>query len=610
MKVYYNPLDTACKSYTGAIPREYEVMFNVYKAESGEEKFFSADICSFVLQRDGQAPNTYPMTPTQFGWTITLKVHQTGLYFYYFRFADGISLGCGKMRRGELGYHVNSWQLTVFDENFVTPDWFKGGIMYQIFPDRFYKSGDFPPSENKILRSDWGGTPRFRTNEFGKVLNNDFFGGNLKGVREKLDYLKSLNISVIYFNPIFEAYSNHRYDTGDYMKIDGLLGTTEDLDALIKDAEKAGIRIILDGVFNHTGVDSRYFNKYGRYDEVGAYQSRNSVYSDWFRFREFPESYESWWGIETLPSVNEASESYQKFIFGENGVLKNWLRHGIGGYRIDVADELPDFFIQKMRDAVKSQNPDAIIIGEVWEDASNKIAYDERREYLQGGELDSVMNYPLKDAIIDFVLTRNTAVLRETVAMLVDNYPKQVLDCMMNILGTHDTARILTVLGGKICDNKEEMAVTHLTEQEKKEAKSKLKIAALLQYTLPGVPCLYYGDEIGMEGYIDPFCRGCFDWEHIDNELHDFYVKMGELRKNALKDVLTEGIYREVFADNYCIVFERKRQNKSVYVYVNQSSGTYSVKMNGSFTECISGTKHRDKLEILGNSYGILIKNK
>lgn len=606
MKAYYNPLDKACKSFIGAVPRGGEVTFNVYKSKSGEENFFSADICTFVLQKDGEETNVYSMLSTEFGWSITLKIHTVGLYFYYFRFADGMSLGCGKLRTGELSYHPISWQLTVFAEDFVTPDWFKGGVMYQIFPDRFHKTGTFPSVTNKILREDWGGLPRFRPDEFGKVLNNDFFGGNLNGIREKLGYLKSLNVTVIYLNPIFEAYSNHRYDTGDYMKIDKLLGTEDDFDALVSDAEQLGIRIILDGVFNHTGVDSRYFNKYGRYsDSVGAYQSRLSPYYDWYRFNEYPERYESWWGIETLPSVNENAESYQQFIFGEYGVLKNWLRHGIGGYRIDVADELPDFFIQKMRRAVKSENKDAILIGEVWEDASNKIAYSERRQYLQGSELDSVMNYPLRDAIIQFAATGKTEYLRETISMLIDNYPKQVVDCQMNILGTHDTARILTVLSGRTCCDKEEMAITRLSEQEKRDAKQKLKIAALLQYTLPGVPCVYYGDESGMEGFIDPFCRACFDWENIDKEIFDFYERLGEIRKSFV-DIFAEGVYREMYADNGCLVFERKTEHDCVYVFVNHLSNEYSVKLNGRYTDVLN---RKDFCGIIpGHSYGILVQ--
>ena len=344
----------------------------------------------------------------------------------------------------------------------------------------------------------------------------------------------------------------------------------------------------------------------GTGDSVGAFQSQQSPYYEWYRFRSYPESYESWWGIDTLPNVNEQSPSYQNFVFGENGVLKTWLRHGVSGYRLDVADELPDFFLQKLRTAVKEETPDAVVIGEVWEDASNKIAYSERRQYLQGYELDSVMNYPLKDAIISYVQSGNTSQLRETLYMLIDNYPKQTLDCLMNILGTHDTPRILTVLGGKTCANKDEMAVTSMDEKEASAARKKLKMAAVLQFTLPGVPCIYYGDENAMQGYQDPFCRGCFDWVNTDEELLAFYRKLGALRKEFLP--FREGDYDELFSDSGCIVYERRTGDQVVYIYVNNSNGVYTIHFDGEYLEHLTQTKFSGRLTCDPYSYGIFTK--
>lgn len=601
---FFDPLNKACKSKRGAIPRGSEITFRVQKSDKN-----NVLPCRFVLYRDGADCVEYEMSAFSDGWEIALRLNETGLYFYFFKIGEDC-FGRGALRRGVVTQTPEPWQLTVFDENYTTPQWMKGGIMYQIFPDRFYKSGEIPISEHKILRKDWGGQPRFRKNSFGKVPNNDFFGGNLNGIREKLGYLKSLGVNVLYLNPIFEAHSNHRYDTGDYMKIDSLLGTEADFKRLTKDAERLGIHVVLDGVFNHTGDDSRYFNKYGRYDEVGAYQSRQSPYFDWYTFRDYPDTYDSWWGVEILPAVNENSPSYRNFIFGERGVLKKWLRCGASGYRIDVADELPDEFLQSLRTAVKTENPNAVIIGEVWEDASNKISYDRRRTYLLGSELDSVMNYPLKDAIIDFIMSGSTNILRETVFMLLDHYPKQTLDCLMNHVGTHDTARILTVLGGKTCADKEEMAVTKLSAKEKAVAKERLKVAALLQFTLPGIPCIYYGDENGMEGYSDPFCRGCFNWERRDEELQQFYTRLGQIRSVELKDVFAEGDYREIFADRSCIVYERSNQKKSVYVYVNRSPNQYWISLKGEWKECLTNAPAREKFLIQANSYGILTKIK
>ena len=606
MQFYYNPLDRACKSYTGAFPTDTAVTFRIlWKGDGAMPDHLDARL---VLSRDGEERKPISMDRQSYGYSVTLRFHQTGLYFYYFRIGDDY-FGCGALRRGSFMPLKNlvSWQITVYDKQYRTPDWMKGGVMYQIFPDRFYKAGDLPIAQGKILRDDWGGLPNYRPNEFGKVLNNDFFGGNLAGITEKLDYLHDLGVTVIYLNPIFEAYSNHRYDTGDYLKIDPLLGETKDLDNLVSEAKARGIHIVLDGVFNHTGSDSRYFNRYNHYDSVGAYQSPYSPYFDWYTFHSYPDSYDSWWGIETLPAVNETSPSYQEFIFGENGVLKTWLKHGIGGYCLDVADELPDFFLEKLRKAVKDCNSEAVIIGEVWEDASNKIAYSKRRKYLQGHELDSVMNYPLKDAIISYVLSGNTKQLRETIDLLIDHYPKQTLDVLMNILGTHDTSRILTVLSGKTCSNKDEMAVTFLTEREKASAKMKLMMAAVLQFTLPGIPCIFYGDENGMEGFIDPFCRRCYDWTKSDNELIAFYKQLGNIRQN--NKVFRDGEYKEVFGDNSCLVYSRQNgTDDSIYVYVNNSSDVYTMKFDGTYVDLLSEKKACNSLTCGARSFGILKK--
>lgn len=387
-------------------------------------------------------------------------------------------------------------------------------------------------------------------------------------------------MTVIYFNPIFKAYSNHRYDTGDYLQIDPLFGSDEDFDRLVEECSRRGIRIILDGVFNHTGDDSRYFNKYGHYDELGAYQSQNSKYYAWYNFKQFPDKYDSWWGIDVLPAVNESCESYAQFITGKDGVVEHWMRRGVSGFRLDVADELPDEFIEKIRSAAKGVSKDSIIIGEVWEDASNKIAYGKRRKYLQGTELDSVMNYPLKDAIIQYVRTGDTLVLRETIAQLRDNYPKFVLDSLMNILGTHDTARILTVLGGIPAYNKDEMAGTAMPPEVKERAKELLKTAAILQFTLFGVPCIYYGDEIGMEGYGDPFCRYPFRWDDIDEELLSFYKNLGQLR--AAADMFKDGEYIELYADEKCLVYERTNGSEQVIVAVNSGTNLFDIKYSGT----------------------------
>ena len=526
---------------------------------------------------------------------MQLSFSEPGLYFYWFRLG-GRRAALGEDRNAEFSDSASAYQILVYRECFATPAWFKGGIMYQIFPDRFFKSGEILVEKGKWLHRDWHETPEFRPNEKGKILNNDFFGGNFRGILKKLDYLQSLHVTVIYLNPIFRAFSNHRYDTGDYMQLDPMLGSEEDFSALVSECGKRGIRLILDGVFNHTGDDSRYFNKYGTYDEIGAYQSKDSKYYSWYNFRHFPDKYDSWWGIDVLPAVNENFPSYIDFITGENGVLRRWMKYPLGGFRLDVADELPDEFIAKIRSAVKSANGDAVVIGEVWEDASNKIAYSTRRKYFQGEELDSVMNYPLKDAIINFVVSGNTSLLRRTVGMLLDHYPKCVLDSLMNILGTHDTVRVLTALGGVCAYNKEEMAVLKLSAEQRAVATERLKIAAILLYTFFGVPCIYYGDEIGMEGYSDPFCRKPFAWDLIDEDILSHYRWLGELRSRYT--VFRDGDYRELYHDDNCIVFERRKGKEAVITVANLGNNKYTLRFNGVLYNQLSGERCVDRVDI------------
>lgn len=587
MEIYYNPLDPACKSVLGGVRQNESFTIRIFGK--------SDEPCIFVLQRDGCEAQSLHMQNISGGWELQLSFAEPGLYFYWFRLG-GRRAALGEDRNAEFSDSASAYQILVYRECFATPAWFKGGIMYQIFPDRFFKSGEILVEKGKWLHRDWHETPEFRPNEKGKILNNDFFGGNFRGILKKLDYLQSLHVTVIYLNPIFRAFSNHRYDTGDYMQLDPMLGSEEDFSALVSECGKRGIRLILDGVFNHTGDDSRYFNKYGTYDEIGAYQSKDSKYYSWYNFRHFPDKYDSWWGIDVLPAVNENCPSYIDFITGENGVLRRWMKYPLGGFRLDVADELPDEFIAKIRSAVKSANGDAVVIGEVWEDASNKIAYSTRRKYFQGEELDSVMNYPLKDAIINFVVSGNTSLLRRTVGMLLDHYPKCVLDSLMNILGTHDTVRVLTALGGVCAYNKEEMAVLKLSAEQRAVATERLKIAAILLYTFFGVPCIYYGDEIGMEGYSDPFCRKPFAWDLIDEDILSHYRWLGELRSRYT--VFRDGDYRELYHDDNCIVFERRKGKEAVITVANLGNNKYTLRFNGVLYNQLSGERCVDRVDI------------
>jgi len=433
-----------------------------------------------------------------------------------------------------------SFQITVYKNDFTTPLWAKGATMYQIFPDRFYKKGGFLSKKHENLHENWFDEPDYKIDQaLGYYPANDFFGGNFKGIEEKLDYLKSLNVDVVYLNPVFEAFSNHRYDTGDYETVDSLLGTNEDFIHLLKSAKKKGIRIILDGVFSHTGSDSKYFNRNGNYNTLGAYQSKDSPYYDWYDFEEFPNKYDSWWGVWSLPCVKELTPAYMDYILkNKNSIIKRWIKAGLSGWRLDVADELPDEFLVELRKCVKEADADALILGEVWEDASNKVSYNELRKFLWGEELDTVMNYPLKNAIVDFLtekISANDFKLR--VLSLRENYPESTFYCLMNFLSTHDSERILT----RLCTSaenmlREEQAVYVPDEDTFIKAKALSKLAALIVFMLPGMPFIYYGDEAGLTGLKDPFNRKTFPWGKEDNELMDWYKTVSNLRNEILKE--------------------------------------------------------------------------
>lgn len=510
-------------------------------------------------------------------WELHFLATTPGLYFYHFEldtpWGKSLIMNTGN-GIGDFSAQGNEFQQTVYDKNFKTPDFLKGGIIYQIFPDRFCNSGAEKKNvpSTRVLRR-WGETPYWKEEQMNGIWNNDYFGGDLKGIEEKLPYIADLGVSCIYINPIFEAHSNHRYDTADYEKIDPLLGTEEDLKSLCKTAEeKYGISIILDGVFSHTGCDSKYFNLYNHYNTLGAYNSTESLYFSWYKFINWPDDYHAWWGIKLLPEVIEEDESYRNYICGKDGILRKWLRCGISGWRLDVADELPDIFLDDLRKAVKEENENAVIIGEVWEDATNKFAYGQRRKYLLGEELDSVMNYPFADAVLNFVRYGHGEYFFDSVMNIVENYPPQVLNVLMNHIGTHDTERAITRLAGPDNEGRGrdwQFANNELPSYDYLKGISMMKMASLIQFTLPGVPSIYYGDEIGMQGMKDPFNRACMQWDNQNEELLKWYKRLGQIRNGA--KALIDGEFVPVFCENSAIAYERVSSDNSVLVAVNNN---------------------------------------
>ncbi|MDD4437003.1 MAG: glycoside hydrolase family 13 protein [Tissierellia bacterium] len=522
-------------------------------------------------------------------YQVMLSIKEYGHYYYSFIFNEESS---------------KDYELLIYDENYSTPNWAKGGIIYHIFVDRFFRY-QIIKKKGAIIRN-WGETPYYLPDKKGEILNNDFFGGNLDGIREKLSYIASLGVSIIYLSPIFEAYSNHKYDTGNYLKIDPMFGTENSLKKLIREAKKYGIYVILDGVFSHTGDDSIYFNKYGRYDSIGAYESKDSPYYGWYTFNNWNDDYVSWWGIKTLPEVNESNNSYVNFIAGKNGVVHHWQKTGIMGWRLDVADELPDEFIIALRNSIKS-NYDSLIIGEVWEDASNKYSYNKLKEYLCGKQLDSVTNYPLRNGIIEYVKNKDCTYLHHIMNKIMETYPPHTVNCLMNVLGTHDTKRILTILGSEsVPSSRSEMAKSKLSYEELKQGSKLLKIAVLLQMTLPGIPCIYYGDEAGMEGWEDPFNRGCYPWGNENKDILDYYMFIARFRRQ--NNVLAAGKYKCLIHDKGVFVFERYDENEKIIIATNLSQKEITLKFKEDMIEYTNNIEN-NIFNIESEDYLILVSS-
>ena len=502
------------------------------------------------------------------------------------------------------------FRLLVYQNDFSTPSWFAGGTMYHIFLDRFCcGKGEVSPNREAVINPDWAnGIPQYARNPGDPLSNNVFFGGNLWGVIEKLDYLQSLGVTVLYLSPVFEAYSNHRYDTGDYEKIDAFLGGEQAFDTLIREAHARGMKVILDGVFNHTGDDSRYFNRRGSYQVEGAYQSQHSRYAKWYHFRDFPNSYECWWNIEILPRLNHENEDCRRYFTGEDGILAQWSRKGVDGWRLDVADELSDDFLDELRETVKKNTQgEGIVIGEVWENAVDKVAYGNRRRYLSGKQLDSVMNYPFRNAILAFLTFGDAEMFYHILTEIYASYPPQVSHSLMNLLGTHDTARILTLLGdegkGEFLPN-DTLAHMTLTKEERANAVALLKLASVLQFTVFGVPSVYYGDEAGIEGYGDPFCRRPFPWGREDAELLAHYQSLGKLRREH--PVLAHGDFRFLECGAHHFAFERADGEERIVVLANMGEA-HTFTLSGNYTNALTGKAVAKHLTLARGEWAVLI---
>ncbi|MDR2932974.1 MAG: glycoside hydrolase family 13 protein [Oscillospiraceae bacterium] len=591
MRPIYDSRDPSCKSPFGAVKSGQGVRFAVHLPKVRLDgppllQLFRLDrwaepvILEMTQAASDYISNTYsctftPEEPMLLEYGFEIKMDGGAVAITKSGDGTGVFRGTGAL-----------WQLTVYDASMQTPDFMREGVFYQIFPDRFYNSGkpkDHIPGD-RVLRTDWGGIPHWRPDANGEVTNSDYFGGDLKGITEKLDYLHSLGVTILYLNPIFEAHANHRYNTADYMKVDPLLGDTGDFAELCERAREYGIAVVLDGVFNHTGSDSVYFNKERRYGDGGAYNDPGSPYHSWYKFTHFPHQYESWWGFKTLPDINESDPGYRDFICGENGVVRHWLRLGASGFRLDVADELPDDFLDDIAACIKAHDPGCAMIGEVWEDASNKISYNARRRYLLGGQFDSIMNYPFMNAVLHYIRGGGGDIFYDALMQIIENYPPPVLHALMNMLSTHDTSRAITALVGESMEGKNRawQDTHHYLPLDAYHRGCRLFIlASILQFGLPGIPCVYYGDEAGLSGYRDPFNRVCYPWGHENNDLIAQIAVLGRLR-NEYKVFYGAAFVPLVFGDDLC-VFVRDAGSVRILFAVNRSQRALAFDPPGPF---------------------------
>ena len=550
--------------------------------------------------------------------TTTLCSKNGGLFWYELLFVRGadtlFSDSVDNLHFTLSPQSAVRFRLLIHDPGFHTPAWLASGTMYHIFVDRFRRDKSAPPLKpGAHLNPDWrNGIPEFAAKNGDPLENRTFFGGTLDGITEELDRLQALGVTVLYLSPVFDARSNHRYDTGDYETVDPALGGDTAFDRLLSAAHAKGMRVILDGVFNHTGDDSRYFNRFGTYPGVGAYQSEQSPYAHWYRFRHFPNDYECWWGIPILPRLMQTNPECRRYFTAPGGILSRWLTRGADGWRLDVADELPDAFLDELRTAAKdATNGQAAIIGEVWENAADKIAYGNRRRYLLGGQLDSVMNYPFRNAVLDLLLRHDAAAFVRVLTEIYASYPREVSDSLMNLLGTHDTARILTLLGdptGGDGKTNAELSVARLSPEARRQALKLLRIASTLQFTVYGFPSVYYGDEAGLEGYHDPFCRRPYPWGAEDPELLAHYRMLGRLR--ASRKCLHGGDFRFLFASDTAFLYERTAGTDRVLVAVNVGDAPVSIPLTGAFLDLLSNTPVRSGLLLPATECALLVAEK
>ncbi len=573
-------------------------------------------------------------------YAITLPDTQPDNVWYRFIISDGTDTayyaddtaaldgGLGSPSKNPVD---NSYALMVYDPAFTTPSWAQNAVIYQIFPDRFRNgrknndptTGD-PRYADPVLELPWNTLPEGFCRGYADAATNcpwrfgapttanpgsieqprgrDYFGGDLKGVDQNLDYLKSLGVNTLYFNPIFDSASNHGYDTQDYYTIDPYFGTQKDWDNLVKHTQQLGMRIILDGVYNHMSSDSPIFDRYHHYPTVGACESVTSPYRSWFTFHDVTPgtgtcvgtqgansaTYDGWFGFDSLPVLNKSLPEIQAyFLTSTDSVSKHWLNAGASGWRLDVMGDssFPDGYWQTFRSVVKSTKPDALIIGELWQKDSTLL------RFLRGDLADTTMNYRLRDAVVGLLASTNydakgfpdsgSGILPSQFAARLssirEDYPDAAFYSLMNLVDSHDTARILWTLtpGSATAADKE------LNAANVAIGKQRVEIASLIQFTLPGAPTIYYGDEVGMTGNDDPDARRTYPWADLggnpDMGLFKHYQTLASLRSQ--NNVLTAGDLKVLLADDSAgtVAYGRKTTSQAALVVINRGAQIQTV---------------------------------
>jgi len=570
------------------IPEENEEVVRVIFHIRGEDKDFQEEMSA-------QKQNDFLV----FDLTTSVPVIPQ-LMFYYFEVNTSqgkFYYGCREKNTGGEGACFqkipNGYPLTVYNSDLKTPDWIKGANIYQIFVDRFFNGREdkwvFCPKQNSLIHAHWENDPLYIKDDQGEISRWDFFGGNLKGVEKKLPYLDDLGIDVIYFNPLFKAPSNHKYDTEDYHKIDEMFGGEEHFTSLINEASKYDIKIIIEGVFNYTGKNGKYFNKNGSYNTRGAFQSRKSTYFSWYNFYHHPHEYECWWGDEGLPRLKTEDKSLQEYIiFDSDSVLKYWQKKGIRGWMLDSCSALSPEFIEnfhKVNHSSQENEVDNVLLGDIPAEYDNLTG--PLGSIILRGKLDSLVSDRLRNILLDFFNEKyGVKRLYSLLLEIYEVFPEEMFFSLIHRIGGHNLSRILSEIKQRSGQNQENNAVKKLVQ------------LITCFYTFPGAPLLYYGDEAGLEGAEDPKNRGTFPWGNENEYLQEKYGELLALR--SYFDIFKSGSWEpledeeELFGYTRCIknkndVFGQKKENNQALIVFNHQEED---------SQSISGEVVREKLDL------------